>query len=353
MIAVSAVQPWAWAPHPVLWAGLVAFGSGVALLHRRLLAAATHPEPWPRVRIRRFVGSLVVALVALGWPLGDLAAHWSLSALVLQRCVLVLAVASLLLSGLPDDVLAWATRPAPIDALLLRILWPPAAIITVTVVLVGSMAPPLVVAQAGSAVVRGALAVLVTAAGIVLWLPILGRVPGIPRPRPMIRAVYLVGQAIVPVFLSFVFILAPRPLYASLDHTRHVIGLSPLADQQIAGFASKLSFLLTLLVVAGVILARAPDSDEDLGPEDPLVWSDIERHFERADRRRRTGRDAPPAPPGLPAGLGGGAPGPGSPGPSGAPGGSDAPGGATAPHDVASGPPGDDGGGRDGEPPTE
>jgi cytochrome c oxidase assembly factor CtaG len=318
--ASVAAGPWDWVPHPLLWAVLATVGGGTALLHRRLLASAAHPVPWPRVRIVRFVGALVVSLVAMGWPLGDLAAHWSLSALVLQRCILVLAVASLLLSGLPDDVLAWATRPAPVDALLLRVLWPPAAVVTVTVVLVGSMIPPLVAAQSNSAAARGMLAVVVVAAGIVLWLPILGRVPGIPRPRPMIRAVYLVAQAIVPVFLSFVFILATRPLYATLDHTRPVIGLSPLADQQIAGFVSKLSFLLTLLTVAGVILAQAPDTDDDLGPEDPLVWADIERHFERADRRHHAAAAvAPPSPPQS------GPPGTASPGDGGGSGGAEGP----------------------------
>jgi len=293
-----AAEPWVWVPHPLLWAALAAFGAGTALLHRRLIGAAAHPAPWSRVRIGRFAGALFVALVAMGWPLGDLAAHWSLSALVLQRSILVLAVASLLLSGLPDDVLAWATRPAVVDSVLLRILWPPAAVVTVTVLLVGSMLPPLVAAQSNSPVARALLALVVTLAGIILWLPILGRVPGIPRPRPMIRAVYLVAQAIVPVFLSFVFILATRPLYGTLGHPGHGVWLSPLNDQQVAGFLSKLSFLLTLLTVAGVILSQAPDSDEDLGPEDPLVWADIERHFERADRRGHAGAavagDLPP-----------------------------------------------------------
>ena len=289
MIATLPVAgPWAWQPHPLLWAALALVAASVTLLHRRLAAAATHPVPWRRARVVRFAGALALALVAMGWPLGDLAAHWSLSALVLQRCVLVLAVASLLLVGLPDDVVAWATRPAPVDALLLRILWPPAAVVTVTVVLVGSMLPTLVAAQSHAPVARGILAGVIVSAGVVLWLPVLGRVPGIPRPRPMIRAVYLVAQAVVPVFLSFLYILATRPLYPTLDHTTHVIGLSPLADQQVAGFVSKLSFLLTLLTMAAVELVRAPDSDEDLGPEDPLVWADVERHFERADRRRTT-----------------------------------------------------------------
>ena len=58
-----------------------------------------------------------------------------------------------------------------------------------------------------------------------------------------------------------------------------------LEDQQVAGFVSKLSFLISLLTVAAVILSQAPDTDDDFGPEDPLVWADIERHFERADRK--------------------------------------------------------------------
>ncbi len=279
---------WAWHPHPVVWAVVVTVGAAVALLHRRLGRSAAHPSPWPRSRVLRFVAALVVTVLAMGWPLGDLAAHWSLSALVLQRCILVLAVASLLLAGLPDDVLRWATRPAAVDGLLLRVLRPPVAVITVTVLLVGSMAPALVAAQSDSVVARGLLALVSVVAGVVLWLPIIGRVPGIPRPRPMIRAVYLVAQAVIPVFLSFVFILATQPLYPTFARSHAVVGLRPLNDQQVAGFVSKLSFLLTLLVVAGVILANAPDSDEDLGPEDPLVWADIERHFERADRRGLT-----------------------------------------------------------------
>jgi putative membrane protein len=290
----------------VLWAVVAAVGIGVSLLHRRLLHESDRATPWAKNRIVGFVGALVVTVVAMGWPLGDLAAHWSLMALVLQRCVLVLAVAPLLLAGLPDDVIAWSTRPAAVDATLMRITRPPAAVVCVTVLLVGSMAPVLVAAQSQSPLARGALAVVVLVAGVVLWLPIIGRVPGIPRPRPMIRAVYLVAQAVVPVFLSFIFILATRPLYPQFARSKDVIGLRPLNDQQVSGFVSKLTFLATLLVVAAVILARAPDSDDDLGPEDPLVWADIERHFERADRRRHPIADpgVPPAPetPEVPAG---------------------------------------------------
>ena len=286
--------PWAWHPHLLSWGALALVGVATVLGHRRLARRVDAPLPWPRERAWRFAGGLVLIGICMGWPLGDLAAHWSLSALVLQRCILVLAVAPLLLSGLSDDLVRWLTRPAPVDALLVRVVRPPVAVIAVTVLLVSSMAPGLVAAQSSSAAARAAFALLAVVAGTVLWLPILGRIPGIPRPRPMIRAVYLVAQAIVPVFLSFVFILSPKPLYDVFSHSVEVIRLRPLNDQQVAGFVSKLSFLFVLMGVAGAELARAPDTDEDLGPADPLVWADVERHFERLDRHGRPPTEAAP-----------------------------------------------------------
>ena len=117
----------------------------------------------------------------------------------------------------------------------------------------------------------------------------------------MIRAVYLVAQAVVPVFLSFLYILATQPLYPSFARSAEVVHLRPLNDQQVAGFVSKLSFVLVLLTVAGVVLARAPDTDDDLGPEDPLV----------VGRRRAPLRAGRPARPGHGrAGPGCGPPGP-------------------------------------------
>lgn len=285
--AAVAAGAWSWHVHLALWGVLAGLSLTAVLGHRRLRSTSAHPEPWARQRIFRFAGAMVMMGVTLGWPLGDLAAHWSLCALVLQRCLLVLAVAPLLLAGLPDDLIRWSTRPAPVDALLLRVLRPPVAVVLVTVLLVGTMVPVLVEAQSSSIAARAGLDVLVLAAGLVLWLPVMGRIPGIARPRPMIRAVYLVAQSVVPVFLSFLYILATRPLYPTFARSDEVIHLRPLNDQQVAGFVSKLSFVLVLLAVAGVVLARAPESDDDLGPEDPLSWADVERHFERIDRHGR------------------------------------------------------------------
>jgi putative membrane protein len=289
--------PYAWQPHLVAWVVLAAFAGLVVVGHTRLSRSGEGPILWTRRQVASFAGALAVAVVALTWPLADLAAHWSLAALVTQRLLLLLTVAPLLLLGLPYDVLRWATRPAPIDGVLTRLQRPAVAIVTVTVLVVGSMTPSLVRAQSTSLAARGALDLLTVTAGIVLWLPVLGRVPGIGRLRPVVRFGYLVLQAVVPGFLSFIYIFSNHALYPEFAKSHAAVDLRPLNDQQIAGFISKLTLLVVLLSVGGVVLARAPASEEEFGGDEPLVWADVEREFERADRRRASGPlTGPPIP---------------------------------------------------------
>ena len=223
-----------------------------------------------------------------------MAAHWSLTALVVQRLLLILVVAPLLVLGLPYDLIQWLTRPRAVDAVLLRLLRPPVAIAVVTVLVVGSMIPALVRAQASSPVARGLLDLALLAAGLILWLPVLGRIPGIPRLKPVVRFGYLVAQAVVPAFLSFIYIFSNHPLYPVFARSHAAVGLRPLNDQQIAGFVSKLSMLFVLLIVGAVVLSRAPRSDEELVSDEPLVWADVERQFERVDRSGGRPRSAGP-----------------------------------------------------------
>jgi cytochrome c oxidase assembly factor CtaG len=277
--------PYGFDPHPAAVSLTLLGAVAVVAAHRRLAGSAQVEIPWTRREKSCFAGACVTAIVATGWPVADLASHWSLTVLVVQRLLLALAVAPLLLLGLPYDVIQWLTRPRVVDAALTRLERPPVAIATVTVVLVGSMVPALVAAQADSFVARAALDLLTVAAGMVLWIPVVGRVPGIRRPKPVVRFGYLVAQAIVPAFLSVIYIFSAHPLYPTFRHSKQAVGLRPLVDQQIAGFVSKLSMLFVLLGVGAVVLARASRSDDESEVEEPLVWADVERELERAARR--------------------------------------------------------------------
>jgi len=284
--------PYAWHFHGITWAVLAAAWALVVGTHRRLSRrAGPAADPWGPRRIASLAGATAVAAVALTWPLADLAAHWSLTALVLQRLLLVLAVAPLVLLGLPDDVLARATRPAVVDRVLEACRHPAVAVAVCTVVFVGSMLVPVVALQSSSVVARGLVDLAVLMAGVGLWVPVLGRVPGITRLRPAGRAAYLVAQGVVPGFLSFIYIFARRPLYPGFDQAHRALGIQPVTDQQVAGFVSKLALLVTLLTVAAFVLLRAQREDEELADAEILAWADVERHFERVDRRRGAPED--------------------------------------------------------------
>ena len=123
-------------------------------------------------------------IAAVTWPLGDLAAHWLLVALVLQRLLLTLAVPPLLVLGTPRPVIARLTRPPAVDAAL-RVAVPPVpAVVVVTVVAVATLTTGAVSLAARSDVARVVLELVVLASGFVLWAPVLTELPGAPACPP-------------------------------------------------------------------------------------------------------------------------------------------------------------------------
>ena len=193
---------------------------------------------------------MLVLVAAVTWPLGDLAAHWLLMALVLQRLLLTLAVPPLLVLGTPRPVIARLTRPAAVDAVLRVVVRPAPAVCIVTVVAVGTLTTGAVSLAARSDLARVVIELVVLASGFVLWAPVLTELPGAPRLSALGRGGYLIVQSIVPSFLSIVWIFARHSLYPAYSHDGTVVGLSPLLDQQLAGFLAKLSTIAVLWTVA-------------------------------------------------------------------------------------------------------
>jgi len=280
----AAAQPFDWHLH-VLW--LLAFPSLVAVYvwgTRREGCQVTGRQK------ALFIGGAFVLVVAVTWPLGDLAAHWLLLALVLQRLLLTLAVPPLLVLGTPRPVIARLTRPAAVDAVLRVVVRPVPAVAIVTVVAVGTLTTGVVTLAARSDAVRVLIELVVLGSGFVLWAPVLTELPGAPRLSALGRGGYLIVQSIVPSFLSIVWIFARHSLYPAYSHEGTVVGLSPLLDQQLAGFLAKLSTIAVLWTVAFVIMTRAQAAEDTGLDAEPLMWSDVEREIERAERRQRRQR---------------------------------------------------------------
>ena len=180
---------------------------------------------------RRALSGVAALLMVTAWPIGNLAASVSLSVATLQRLVVMLLVAPLLLTATPVSVLNRVTRPTAIDALARRLAHQCVAMLTVTIMGTATLTPSLVDWGPPSAWVRLLRELATLGAGLVLWLLALGVLPGTRLLSPTARAGYLFASSIVVTSLSFVWIFALHSLYPDLHHQRGLLHLSPLLDQ--------------------------------------------------------------------------------------------------------------------------
>lgn len=268
---VATLLPFDW--HPLVLCVIVSVG----VVHYLVVNSA---------RQRRLALYALIALfVVTMWPIGDLAASVSLTVATIQRLVIMLLVAPLLLLSIPTSALGRLTRPAPVDYLVRKITHPGVALIVVTVVGTATLAAPVVDWGARSTLGRDLILLVVLLVGILLWLPALAIMPGTHRLSPAARAGYVFGSALVVTSLSFVWIFSHHPLYPALHHQHALLHMTPLFDQQLAGFVAKLGCYLPMWWVAFVIFFNADREGVPL-EETPLHWADVERELLRIDRQR-------------------------------------------------------------------
>ncbi len=285
-------DPWAPHLHPLAWFAIAFLSLSYALAVAHL-GHRSGPGALPsRRQLIYLAGALVALVAALTWPLADLAAHWSLTALVVQRLLLTLAAAPLLLLATPAPLLGALTRPAPLDRCLEVLTRPVVAVVTFSTVAVATLVTPAVAAQASSPWWRALTDVALLAAGAVLWGPVLRHIPGAHRTAPVGVTAYLFVQSVIPTFPAIIYVFARHPLYAEFRNVHAAFGISRLVDQQLAGVVAKVATLPVLWSAAWTSLMRAQrveaaDADGDDG--EPLTWAEVERQLERAARAQAKG----------------------------------------------------------------
>jgi cytochrome c oxidase assembly factor CtaG len=281
--------PYAFHFHTAAWLAIVAVGVTYAIAVRRP-SPTSRPDTTPSRRQWWYLaGGLVALAVALTWPVADLAAHWSLTALLVQRLLLTLVAAPLLLLAVPAALIAAVTRPAPVDRALEVLTRPVVAVVVFTVITVGTLVTPAVAAQASSGVVRAVVDVILLFGGAVLWGPVLRHIPGASRPSPVGLAVYLFVQSVIPGFPSVIYVFARHPFYPAFAHAHAAIGLTSLDDQELAGVLAKVATLPVLWSVAWLALTRAARDDAAGADTGVLTWTEVERQLERAERQETRG----------------------------------------------------------------
>ena len=229
--------------------------------------------------------ALISLLVVVVWPIGDIAASVSLTVATVQRLVIMLLVAPLLLRSVPIQIFSRLTRPKAVDFVATKVAHPGLALFLVTVLGTLTLSTPLVDWGASSTLGRNIVLLTTLLSGFLLWIPSLAIIPGARRLSPAGRAGFIFVSSLVVTSLSFVWIFSVHSLYPGLHNQQELLNKTPVFDQQLAGFVAKLGCYLPMWVVAFRIFFHAEDEGIPV-EESPLQWADVERKMLRIDRQR-------------------------------------------------------------------
>lgn len=258
----------AWHADPSILAGLAVLGGAycAATLWRRRIAPGMVAEPLKAVS---FFGGLAVMFVALTGPVHDLSDYYLFSAHMIQHMLLVFALPPLLLHGTPG----WMLRPLLRDARLLRLgralTRPTGAFAAFNLILVAWHLPPLYNLAMEQHPVHIVEHLMIMAASVILWWPVLSPLPELPRAAYPIQLLYLFLVGLPMVMVAIFITMADSVLYPYYAAAPRVWErLTPHADQHLGGLIMWIPGGLVFLAAISVVFFRwqAAGADDEAAP---------------------------------------------------------------------------------------
>lgn len=233
-----------------------------------------------RSQIARFVAGVAIMYVATGSPIDTVGDNYLLSAHMLQHMLLLFVVAPLMVSGIP----AWVWQRFLRGPRVLRV----AQVIVHPVVALAIVASTFIIVhlpvtldftlQHPAAHLFAHIAL--TAAGFVLWWPVLSVVPELPRSSYPVQIAYLFVQSLAPSILASIATFADGVIYTYYDQQPRLWGLSAVTDQQIAGGIMKFFGLFATWGFIALAFYRWYHLETDEADKEPR-WSDVEEELQR------------------------------------------------------------------------
>lgn len=236
---------------------------GLALLGGAYAAAALWRGRTPRgagVEARKvlaFYGALGVLFAALTGPLHDLSDYYLFSAHMVQHMLLVFAMPPLLLYGTP----AWMLRPLLRDPRIVRlgrmVTRPTGAFAVFNVIIVAWHLPPLYNLAMERHPVHILEHLMIMAASVLLWWPVLSPLRELPRAPYPLQLLYLFIVGLPMVMVAIFITMAEGLLYPYYAAAPRVWErLTPHADQHLGGLLMWIPGGLVFLVAISVVFFR-------------------------------------------------------------------------------------------------
>lgn len=278
-----------WQADPVLLGGLATLATLFALAAGPLRSRLAPGTPFPTRSAIVYFGTLGLLYLFEGSPLHDLAERYSLTAHMVQHLGIAYLAAPLLIASVP----VWMLRPwmrAPIVHPIVRTLTNPlVAIGTFTFFFSAWHVPAIYEGALANASLHHAEHLIFLVTSLMMWWPLMSRVPEVPRLDHLPRLIYLFLLPVfqIPVFGAVTF--ADKVLYPTYATSPWPLGMDPLAEQALAGAVMKIGGLVGFGIPFALIFfawyreemartssrpAASPGRDDGAGPSTPTMTPD-------------------------------------------------------------------------------
>lgn len=266
-----------WSLHPDVILLCILLGVVYYYAVTQLRPRVSDAGPVTRSQVIYYSLGVLTIYAAAGSPLHDLADQYLASAHMLQHVLLMLVAAPLLLAGIP----AWVWQAL----LRVRGVLPVARVLTHWLMALAVFNAVMLLVHLPSAVdlqlqewwfhlfAHTSLVV----AGLVMWWPVLSTVPELPRLAYPMQMGYLFLQSLVPAVMASFITFSDRVVYQAYAEAPRIWGISPLADQQIAGGIMKLLGTIILWSFITVAFFKWYEREEGEG-RDPR-WPEVEEEL--------------------------------------------------------------------------
>lgn len=257
--------------HPEVLGIAVALVGGYVYGLRRLaprLAPAAEPAVTGR-QIAWFTTGVVFYLLFEMWPLHDIAERSLYSVHMVQHLVLAFVVPPALLKGTPWWLLRHLVRPVlPVLRLLTR---PIVALVVFNAALAWLHAPGVVTGMLDNAFFHAGAHAVVVSGAFLVWWPVLGPIPDLPRLSPPAAMGYLFLQSLVPLIPASFLTFATEPVYDAYVGLPRLWGIDVLNDQRVAGLIMKIGGGMVLWAAMTVIFFTWAGEEERAATRERLA----------------------------------------------------------------------------------
>jgi putative membrane protein len=210
--------------------------------------------------------------VAGASPIHDISEEHLLSMHTVQLLLFAFVAPPLLLAGIPTwlfQALLVRRGVLPVAKIALN---PLVAIFAFNMTLVIIHLPHVFDYQLRTEWFHFAVHVWTVTVGLMMWWPIVTKVPGLPQLSYPYQMAYLFVQSLVPAVIGSFITFSRTPVYDFYEQAPQIWGLDALGDQQLAAFIMKVVGSLILWGFIGAAFFRWYAEEEASGPG--LPWTE-------------------------------------------------------------------------------